>query len=302
MTYGPKFIKEDDLEKVQVEVETFDSASDSSLKDECLNVETKSSVPENVREEVRKSIPDVVKEKPKSQSNSTRPTTRYAEMYRDRSTSPRGNMRSWNHVKTRQFGSDFVFNNKACHICGSFDHLSYTCNYHMGRREVFGNTRVNRHNSNNLTHPNSLSKMVPRSVLLSNGIKPISTARPAVTTASSKNRVYPKSPVTTFVKTSQTGKKTHFEKNVHKNHMWRPKFNNLAVTTARPNVSTGVFVNKKRVNQGNAVKASARWEWKPKGTTTSNTPNGVSMTFDRYNYIDTRGRSKSFVAWVPKRN
>jgi hypothetical protein len=309
MTYGPKFVKEAILEKVQVEVETFDSASDSSLKDECLNVESKSSVPEKAKVEVRKSIPDVVKEKPRTQSNFTRPTIRYAEMYRDRSTSPRGNMRSWNHVKTRQFGSDFVFNNKACHICGSFDHLSYTCNYHMGRREVFGNTRVNGHNSNKITHPNPLSNMVPRSVLLTTGIKPISTARPAVATASSKNRIYPKSHVTTFVKSSKTGIKTHFEKNVHKNHMWRPKVSNPAVstsrpavTTTRPNVSTGVYVNKKRVNMGNAVKASARWEWKPKGTTTSNTPNGVSMTFDRYNYIDTRGRSKSFVAWVPKRN
>jgi hypothetical protein len=230
-------------------------------------------------------------------------------MYRDRSKSPRGNMRSWNHVKTRQFGRDFVFNNKACHICGSFDHLSYTCNYHMGRREVFGNTRVNGHNSNKMTHPNPLSKMVPRSVLLNTGIKPISIARPAVATTSSKNRVYPKSPVTTFVKSYQTGKKTHFEKNVHKNHMWKPKFTNPAVSTARPavttarlNVSTGVFVNKKRVNMGNVVKASARWEWKPKGTSNTSTPNGVSMTFDRFNYIDTRGRSKSFVAWVPKRN
>jgi hypothetical protein len=109
MTYGPKFVKRGETEKVQVEVETFDSASDSSLKDECLNVESKSSVPEKVKvEEVRKSIPDVVKEKPRTQSYHTRPTTRYAEMYRDRSRSPRGNMRSWNHVKTRQFGSDFV--------------------------------------------------------------------------------------------------------------------------------------------------------------------------------------------------
>lgn len=55
-------------------------------------------------------------------------------------------------------------------------------------------------------------------------------------------------------------------------------------------------MNNKRVNMGNVVKASARWEWKPKGTNTSNNPNGVSMTFDRYNYIYTRGRSKSFVA------
>jgi hypothetical protein len=124
MTYGLKFVKESIIEKVQVEVDTFDSASDSSLKDENLNVESKPSVPENVNVDVKKSIPDVVKEKSRSQPNFTRPTTRYAEMYRSRSTTPRGNMRSWNHVKSRQFGSDFEFNNKPCHICGSFDHLS----------------------------------------------------------------------------------------------------------------------------------------------------------------------------------
>ncbi|MCO6517300.1 MAG: hypothetical protein J6586_12575, partial [Snodgrassella sp.] len=116
MTYGPKFVKPVEIEKVQVEVDVFDSASDSSLKDENLNVESKPSVPENVKVEVKKSIPDVVKEKPRSQPNFTRPTTRYAEMYRSRSPTPRGNMRSWNHVKSRQFGSDFVFNNKPCHI------------------------------------------------------------------------------------------------------------------------------------------------------------------------------------------
>ena len=304
MTYGPKFVKPVETEKVQVEVETFDSASDSSLKDECLKVESKTSVTEDVKVEESKSIPEEVKEKPRTQSNFTRSTTRYAEMYRDRPKSPRGNMRSWNHVKTRQFGSDFVFNNKACHICGSFDHLAKDCTYHMGRREVF--TRVNGSNSNKMSHPNPLSKMVPRSIMLTTGIKHVSTARPAVTTASSKNRFYPKSPVTSFVKFYQTGKKTYFEKNDHKNHMWRLNFSNPAVstarhavTTARPIVSTDV--QKKRVNLGKAVKASARWEWKPKGTTTSNNPNGVSMTFDRYNYIDTRGRSKSFVAWVPKR-
>lgn len=147
MTYGPKFVKETATEKVQVEVDTFDSASDSSLKDDSLNAESKTSVPESVHVEVKKSIPKVVKEKPRSQANFTRPTTRYAEMYRSRSTTPRGNMRSWNHVKSRQFGSDFVFNNKPCHICGSFDHLSYNCNYHMGRREVFRNTRVNGYNA-----------------------------------------------------------------------------------------------------------------------------------------------------------
>jgi hypothetical protein len=136
MTYGPKFEKEVAIEKVQVEVDTFDSATDSSLKDESLTIESKTSVPESVKVDVKKSIPDVVKEKPRTQDNFTRPTIRYVEMYRNMSTSPRGNKRSWNHVNSRQFGSDFEFNNKPCYICGNFEHLHYNCNYHMGRRET----------------------------------------------------------------------------------------------------------------------------------------------------------------------
>jgi hypothetical protein len=137
----------------------------------------------------------------------------------------------------------------------------------------------------------------------------------SLTYARKVNRVYPKSPVksatqfTSFDKSAQTGKKTYFEKKVYNNHNWIPKISKPAVataksaiTTARPKVSTGGSVNNKRVNVGNVVKASAHWEWKPKGIITSSNPNGVSMTFDRYNYIDTRGRSKSFVAWVSKRN
>ena len=83
--------------------------------------------------EVKTSVPKVVKiekEGPRKQANKPRPTVRYAEMYRHKSSTPRGNQRSWNHVKSQQFGSDFEFNNKACHICGSFDHLHAYSNYH----------------------------------------------------------------------------------------------------------------------------------------------------------------------------
>ena len=64
-------------------------------------------------------------------------------MYRNKSPAPRGNQRNWNNLKSQQLGSDFVMNNKAYHICGSFNHLHAKCNYHKGRREVFGNKRVN---------------------------------------------------------------------------------------------------------------------------------------------------------------
>jgi hypothetical protein len=87
-TYVPKFVKEVIDEKVKVETNAFESASDSSLKDECVKVEAKTSVPEIVKVEVKTSVPEVVKienEKPRKQANHTRSTTKYAEMYRSKS-------------------------------------------------------------------------------------------------------------------------------------------------------------------------------------------------------------------------
>ncbi|GJW11092.1 putative ribonuclease H-like domain-containing protein [Tanacetum coccineum] len=57
----------------------------------------------------------------KNHEKPVKKSVRYAEMYR--SQSPRGNQRNWNGQKSNQLGSDFVMYNKACFICGSFDHV-----------------------------------------------------------------------------------------------------------------------------------------------------------------------------------
>ncbi|GJW11657.1 hypothetical protein Tco_1577484 [Tanacetum coccineum] len=59
--------------------------------------------------------------KPKNHEKPVKKSVRYAEMYR--SHSPRGNQRNWNGQKSNQLGSDFVMYNKACFICGSFEHV-----------------------------------------------------------------------------------------------------------------------------------------------------------------------------------
>ncbi|GJZ83248.1 uncharacterized mitochondrial protein-like protein [Tanacetum coccineum] len=51
-----------------------------------------------------------------------------------RSQSPRGNQRNWNNQKSQQLGSNFVMYNKACFVCGSFDHVQAHCNYHQRER------------------------------------------------------------------------------------------------------------------------------------------------------------------------
>ncbi|GJW40672.1 MAK10-like protein [Tanacetum coccineum] len=42
--------------------------------------------------------------------------------------SPRGNKRNWNQQMSQKLGTGFEMFNKACHVCGSFDHLKNDCN------------------------------------------------------------------------------------------------------------------------------------------------------------------------------
>nr|GEU33015.1 retrovirus-related Pol polyprotein from transposon 17.6 [Tanacetum cinerariifolium] len=56
-------------------------------------------------------------------------------------------------------------------------------------------------------------------------------------------------------------------------------------------------------NKGKAVKASACWIWRPIQNTTKKCPNcnSVTVIFKKYQYIDTQGRFKFVMAWVPKK-
>ncbi|GKC15916.1 hypothetical protein Tco_1012698, partial [Tanacetum coccineum] len=103
-------------------------------------------------------------------------TVRYAEMYR--SQRPRGNQRNWNGQKSNQLGSDFVMNNKACFVCGSFDHLKKDCGKRI-IKPVWKNTRrVNDHYSTRMTHSNPRRNMIPQAVLMRSGIKAVNVAKP----------------------------------------------------------------------------------------------------------------------------
>ncbi|GJX03745.1 hypothetical protein Tco_0189661 [Tanacetum coccineum] len=46
---------------------------------------------------------------------------------RQNTPSPRGNKRNWNQQMSQKLGNDFEMFNKACHVCGSFDHLKNDC-------------------------------------------------------------------------------------------------------------------------------------------------------------------------------
>ncbi|GKD18097.1 putative ribonuclease H-like domain-containing protein, partial [Tanacetum coccineum] len=196
--------------------------------------------------------------KPKNHEKLVKKSVRYAEMYR--SQTPGGNQRNWNGQKSNQLGSDFVMYNKACFICGSFNHVKAHCKYHQRKRIVYGNNynRVNYNYTTNRTHPNAQRNMVPRAVLMKTGLKPFNTAR-TVNTAHPKSIVFSAKPMSCFQKLVQsTVKRPYQSKTVLTNKRFTQKVNNVkaqavnttrpkAVKTTRPN---SVVVNAIRVNQG----------------------------------------------------
>ncbi|GJY22687.1 hypothetical protein Tco_0396345 [Tanacetum coccineum] len=135
----------------------------------------------------------------------------------------------------------------------------------------------------------------------------------SVYTAHPKPTVHCARPKTHFFKSAQSTVQRPFYKkpaltNMHFNHKVntdRPRIVNTArsyrtpVNTVRPRVintarQNRTSVNAARANGFNAVKPLACWVWRPIK------PNSASITLNRYNYIDARGRSKLVMAWVPK--
>ncbi|GJR76880.1 putative ribonuclease H-like domain-containing protein [Tanacetum coccineum] len=70
--------------------------------------------------------PSIVKKefvKSKQQEKTARKTVKQVEQHRQNTHSPRGNQRNWNNMMSQKLGSNFEMFNKACYVCGSFDHL-----------------------------------------------------------------------------------------------------------------------------------------------------------------------------------
>ncbi|GJY02567.1 ribonuclease H-like domain-containing protein [Tanacetum coccineum] len=239
-------------------------------------------------------------------------SVRYAEMYM--SQRPRGNQRNWNGQKSNQLGCNFVFNNKACFICGSFDHIQYSCPNQQRKRIVSRNNYNKKDNDHysKTSHSSAHKHMAPRAVLMKTGLKYVDTARPVNTvrfvntgrhfsTARSFNTVRPSYTAHPKSTIHCARPRTYFQ-NQAQSTVHRPFYKRTTLTkrcfnqrfnTGRPFRST---VNTVRARGFNAVKPLACWVWRPIK------PNGASLVFNKYNYIDARGRSKSVMAWVPKEN
>ncbi|GJW36064.1 ribonuclease H-like domain-containing protein [Tanacetum coccineum] len=167
------------------------------------------------------------------------------------SQSPRGNQKNWNNLMTQKLGSNFEFKNKACYVCGSFNHLIKDCDFYEKNtveKLVWNNARmVNHQNSQRLAHPHPKRNFVSRAVLMKSGLKTLNTARQnssraaiSVTTARPINTAHPRPTVNCARPVSNVFNKAH-------SHVRRP-FNKLTsnknsnfnekVNTVRGNVTT----------------------------------------------------------------
>ncbi|GJR39695.1 hypothetical protein Tco_1215379 [Tanacetum coccineum] len=72
---------------------------------------------------VKPSIAKIEFVKPKQQEKTARKTVKQVEKHRQNTYTPRGNQRNWNNMMSQRLGSNFKMFNKACYVCGSFDHL-----------------------------------------------------------------------------------------------------------------------------------------------------------------------------------
>nr|GEV14644.1 putative ribonuclease H-like domain-containing protein [Tanacetum cinerariifolium] len=186
--------------------------------------------------------------KAKQQEKPVRKPVKYAEMYR--SQGPRENQRNWNNLKSQQLGSNYVMYNKACFVCGSFEHVQANCNYHQRERVVSMNnyTRVTHNFSTSKTHPNAHRNMAPRAVLMKTGLRPLNTVRP-VNTAHPITTVYYARPMSCFSKSAQsTVKRPYQQRTTFTNKSFRQ-----TVNTARPN---SAVVNAVKENKANISRNS----------------------------------------------
>ncbi|GKB41556.1 putative ribonuclease H-like domain-containing protein [Tanacetum coccineum] len=247
-----------------------------------LVVENKKSDEEVSKKTVKPSITKIEFVKPKQQEKTARKTVKQVEKHRQNTHSPRGNQRNWNNMMSQRLGSNFEMFNKACYVCGSFDHLQVDCNYHQKQfqnqrmvKPVWNNAqRVNHQNFARKTHPCAKKNIVPRAVLMKSGLVSINTARQnisktavSVNTARQVNTAHSKTTVNAARPMSYLSKIAHstVKRPIHKNTTFKnSNFNQRVNTVKDKNVNTvrpKVVVNAARpkavvnVVQGNNVNA-----------------------------------------------
>ncbi|GKC18617.1 hypothetical protein Tco_1020767 [Tanacetum coccineum] len=169
---------------------------------------------------VKPSIAKIEFVKPKQQEKTARKIVKRVEKHRQNTHSPRGNQRNWNNMMSQKLRSNFEMFNKACYVCGSFDHLQVDCNYHQKQfqnqrmvKPVWNKAqRVNHQNFAKKTRPCAKRNMVPRAVLMEYGLVSVNNAR-QVNVAHSKTTVNAARPMSYLSKIAHS----IFKRLIHKN-------------------------------------------------------------------------------------
>ncbi|GJU16025.1 ribonuclease H-like domain-containing protein [Tanacetum coccineum] len=184
---------------------------------------------------------------------------------------PRGNQRNWNNLMSQRLGSDFKMINKACFVCGSFEHLHYVCDKKVVRPVWNNSRRVNHKNfSNKMTHPHPKRSFVPQAVLTRTG--KINTAGANVNTAGASINTVNR-PINTAASTpivnhprpkSNAFKRGYSQSSRPFNRYYANKNSiiNTNVNTARVKNTTArdrAVVSENKGKGANVVKASACW-------------------------------------------
>ncbi|GJU14424.1 ribonuclease H-like domain-containing protein [Tanacetum coccineum] len=96
------------------------------------HVDEAESKPKIEKKTIKPSFAKIEFVKSKEQVKSPGKTTvKEGDRNRMNTHSPRGNQRNWNYMMSQRLGSNFEMINKACYVCGSFDHLQYDCDNHQ---------------------------------------------------------------------------------------------------------------------------------------------------------------------------
>ncbi|GKA09820.1 hypothetical protein Tco_0689253 [Tanacetum coccineum] len=157
--------------------------------------------------------------KSKEQVKSPRKTVNQGNQNRKNTHSPRGNQRNWNNMMSQRLGSNFEMFNKACYVCGSFDHLQ-------------------------MTHPSPKGNMVPKAILMRSGLVSLTTARPVNTTQPKTIVNSERSTTNVFNKAHSTVRRHIDNKTTTKNSNFNQRVNTISgknVNTAHSVVGNGMF-------------------------------------------------------------
>nr|GEU66221.1 retrotransposon Orf1 [Tanacetum cinerariifolium] len=266
------------------------------------------SKPKIKKKTVKPSFAKIEFVKSKEQVKSPKKTTvKHVEKPRQNTHRPRGDQRNWNNMMSQRLESNFKMYNKACYVCGSFNHLQNDCHYQQRQFQnqkmvklVWNyNQRVNNKILAKKTHSNAKRNMVPKAVLLKSGI--VNAARQnssktvvLVNTARQISTAHPKSTVNVARPMSHISKTAHLtvkrpihEKTTFTNSNVPQKVNTVrskTVNTARPKAVINVVLG----NRVYAVKASACWVWKRKTKLIDlvSQHNSASITLKKFDYID----------------